>query len=91
MSRINRNTSGGKAVSGGALAPRSRRGNTLQADAYWRGGGASSFVATKSLSNEDRKFLSTWPASDWWQAMRDPQLNALIEEALRDHPDLAIA
>ena len=40
MSKISRNTAGGKAVSGGALAPRSRRGNTLQADGYWRGGGA---------------------------------------------------
>lgn len=46
MSRINRNTSGGKAVSGGALAPRSRRGNTNQSDAYWRGGGPSYMVAT---------------------------------------------
>ena len=34
-----RNTSGGKAISGGALAPRSRRGNAVaQVDAYWRGG-----------------------------------------------------
>ena len=37
-----RNTSGGTAVAGGSLAPRSRRGNTNQADAYWRGGGANS-------------------------------------------------
>lgn len=34
-----RNTSGGKAISGGALAPRSRRGNaTAQVAAYWAGG-----------------------------------------------------
>ena len=34
-----RNTSGGKAISGGALAPRSRRGNSVaQVDAYWLGG-----------------------------------------------------
>jgi hypothetical protein len=34
-----RNTSGGKAVSGGALAPRSRRGNsTDQVASYWSGG-----------------------------------------------------
>ena len=45
MPSFTRNTSGGTSVSGGALAPRSRRGNTLQADAYWRGGGASSFVS----------------------------------------------
>lgn len=34
-----RNTSGGKAISGGALAPRSRRGNnTDQVNSYWSGG-----------------------------------------------------
>ncbi len=37
-----RNTSGGKAISGGALAPRSRRGNnSAQASAYWAGGQVS--------------------------------------------------
>lgn len=40
------NMSGGKAIGGGALAPRSRRGNTNQVDGYWRGGGASFSVAT---------------------------------------------
>jgi len=43
MPSFTRNTSGGASVSGGALAPRSRRGNTNQADAYWRGGGGASF------------------------------------------------
>lgn len=42
-----RNTSGGTSVSGGGLAPRSRRGNTNQADGYWRGGGGLTFnIAT---------------------------------------------
>ena len=41
MSRILRNTSGGKAISGGALAPRSRRNNTSQVDDYFRGGSGS--------------------------------------------------
>lgn len=37
-----KNTSGGKAISGGALAPRSRRGNnTNQVASYWSGGGPS--------------------------------------------------
>ena len=49
-----RNTSGGASVSGGALAPRSRRGNTNQADAYWRGGvldvGAFQSIATTILT-----------------------------------------
>ena len=47
MSKISRNTAGGTAVGGGALAPRSRRGNTNQADGYWRGGGGLTFnIAT---------------------------------------------
>lgn len=29
-----------------------------------------------------------WPGDHWWQAYGDPQLNELIEEALRDSPDL---
>lgn len=32
-----------------------------------------------------------WPRSDWWKAYGDTQLNALIEEALQDSPDLAVA
>ncbi|GGJ83723.1 efflux transporter outer membrane subunit [Pseudomonas matsuisoli] len=32
-----------------------------------------------------------WPHSDWWKGLGDPALDALIEEALRDSPDLAIA
>lgn len=31
---------------------------------------------------------AAWPADRWWQAYGDPQLDALIEEALRDSPDL---
>ena len=41
MPKFNRATSGGEAVSGGSLAPRSRRGDTNQVAAYWAGGGAS--------------------------------------------------
>jgi hypothetical protein len=45
-----RNTSGGTAVSGGALAPRSRRGSTNQADGYWRGGGIVEFSSFESIA-----------------------------------------
>lgn len=31
---------------------------------------------------------AAWPGDKWWEAYGDPQLNALIEEALRDSPDL---
>jgi hypothetical protein len=41
-----RNTSGGKAISGGSLAPRSRRGNNVdQVNSYWAGGGRPDFAA----------------------------------------------
>jgi NodT family efflux transporter outer membrane factor (OMF) lipoprotein len=32
-----------------------------------------------------------WPAEDWWTGLGDPQLNALIAEALNDNPNLAVA
>lgn len=32
-----------------------------------------------------------WPQSQWWQAYRDPQLNALIERALAHAPDMQVA
>ncbi len=32
-----------------------------------------------------------WPTEKWWVAYGDPQLDALIDEALRDAPDLAAA
>lgn len=32
-----------------------------------------------------------WPAEHWWLVYKDPQLNQLIERALRDAPSLAVA
>lgn len=32
-----------------------------------------------------------WPAGDWWNRLGDPQLDALIDEALRSNPDLQVA
>lgn len=32
-----------------------------------------------------------WPADRWWQGFQDPQLDALIEAALTDSPDLRAA
>lgn len=34
---------------------------------------------------------TTWPEERWWKAYGDPQLDALIEEALRSSPDMAAA
>ncbi len=35
--------------------------------------------------------VAAWPGDHWWQAYGDAQLDALVEEALRDSPDLARA
>ena len=32
-----------------------------------------------------------WPAADWWTAYHDDQLNRLIDQAMRQAPDLALA
>ena len=34
---------------------------------------------------------AAWPQQDWWTALGDSQLDALIDEALRDNPSLAAA
>lgn len=35
--------------------------------------------------------VGTWPAEQWWRGYGDSQLDALIDEALRDSPNLAVA
>ncbi len=34
---------------------------------------------------------AAWPTSNWWEAFGDPQLNALVAEALADNPSLRTA
>ncbi|MEO8780290.1 MAG: efflux transporter outer membrane subunit [Rhodanobacter sp.] len=34
---------------------------------------------------------AVWPTTDWWSALGDPQLDALITEALKTNPGLAVA
>ncbi|MFI4941375.1 MAG: hypothetical protein ACHP7O_13685 [Burkholderiales bacterium] len=34
---------------------------------------------------------AAWPDQDWWRTYGDPQLNTLIEEAMRESPSLAVA
>jgi NodT family efflux transporter outer membrane factor (OMF) lipoprotein len=34
---------------------------------------------------------AAWPSSDWWSALGDAQLDALISEALQNNPGLAVA
>lgn len=34
---------------------------------------------------------AAWPKRDWWKNLGDPQLDGLINEALRDSPDMQVA
>jgi NodT family efflux transporter outer membrane factor (OMF) lipoprotein len=34
---------------------------------------------------------AAWPDQDWWRTYGDPQLNTLIDEALRESPSLGVA
>ncbi|WP_225773576.1 efflux transporter outer membrane subunit [Pseudomonas sp. Marseille-Q5115] len=34
---------------------------------------------------------AAWPSATWWSSLGDQQLNALVDEALRDSPDLQVA
>ncbi|HLZ73697.1 efflux transporter outer membrane subunit [Phenylobacterium sp.] len=47
----------------------------------------ASYAATQALAGPSRD----WPADAWWTAYGDPQLNALMTEALAGAPDLAQA
>ena len=48
----------------------------------------ASYAAQKTLGAPT---TAAWPSEDWWTAYNDPQLTALIEEALKDAPDLKAA
>ncbi|WP_426701581.1 efflux transporter outer membrane subunit [Rhodanobacter sp. Col0626] len=50
----------------------------------------SSLKAERSLARLDLS-PAEWPAGDWWQGLGDPQLDALMDEALHDNPGLGIA
>ncbi|MBB3226699.1 NodT family efflux transporter outer membrane factor (OMF) lipoprotein [Luteibacter sp. Sphag1AF] len=48
----------------------------------------ASLHAERSLS-KGSVTPAAWPAADWWTGLGDSQLNALIDEALKNNPDLA--
>src|SRR5437763_4942776 len=50
----------------------------------------NALAAARSLEGA-RISPAAWPQHDWWVAYRDPQLSALIEEALKGSPTLNIA
>ncbi|MFT4074582.1 MAG: efflux transporter outer membrane subunit [Asticcacaulis sp.] len=45
-------------------------------------------AATQSLTSETD---GQWPTQDWWKGFNDPQLNALIDEAFANSPDIQTA
>jgi NodT family efflux transporter outer membrane factor (OMF) lipoprotein len=51
---------------------------------------ANGLQAQKSLQGVARTD-GAWPAADWWTGFGDPQLAALIDEALKDSPTLRVA
>ena len=65
-------------ASPGGLAPRSSGVNDPNA-----------LAAGQTLAGAVRP--GAWPATDWWRAFGDPQLDALVAEALAGNPDLRLA
>jgi NodT family efflux transporter outer membrane factor (OMF) lipoprotein len=51
---------------------------------------ATTLKSDRSLSGATLS-PAAWPANDWWTGLGDPQLSALIAEALKDNPTLAVA
>jgi len=51
---------------------------------------AITLKSDRSLSNVQVS-PAAWPNQDWWTGLGDPQLSALIDEALKDNPNLAVA
>src|ERR1700751_5830720 len=47
-------------------------------------------TATRALGAEQPD-AAAWPADDWWRSYGDPQLDALVQEALAANPSLAMA
>lgn len=47
----------------------------------------ASLAAARSLG----EVVTVSPATDWWRSFGDPQLDALVEEALRSNPSLRVA
>ncbi len=48
---------------------------------------ANDFASARTLAAPE----APWPQTDWWQAYHDPQLDALIAQALSNSPDIRIA
>lgn len=70
---------------------------SLAGCASWKGLAPTGHPIEAGALQADRSLVrtahdaATWPASDWWRGLADPQLDRLIDEALAGTPDLAIA
>lgn len=51
--------------------------------------GPASLATAQSFAASDAS--ATWPREEWWKAYGDPQLDALVAEALAGSPDVAAA
>ena len=51
---------------------------------------ANALAATRALAGTPLS-PAAWPRADWWTAFNDPQLDALMDEALADSPTLKVA
>ena len=53
---------------------------------------AGAYATTQSFdSRADANPAAGWPSDDWWRAYKDPQLDQLIDEAVKGSPTLAQA
>ncbi|MFZ3321418.1 MAG: efflux transporter outer membrane subunit [Usitatibacter sp.] len=50
---------------------------------------ANTLAAARTL--ESNAVAAQWPVDGWWKQFNDPQLDALIEQATHDSPQIAIA
>lgn len=50
-----------------------------------------SLKAAQEISNGTTYTVDEWPDQEWWHTFGDPQLNLLVEKALRDNPSMAAA
>ncbi len=50
---------------------------------------ANTLAAARTL--ESNATAAQWPVDGWWKEFKDPQLDALIAEATKDSPQIAIA
>jgi NodT family efflux transporter outer membrane factor (OMF) lipoprotein len=71
------------ALAGCAVGPNYHRPETKLAPAFGEIAAANTNAASRATTNS--------PAVDWWRAFNDPELDHLIDEALRENYNLRIA